>query len=673
MSCAADEERGTSDLSHRLDSVMPKTKLLFVGNCQKTTMAKLAEILAFDAEVNLVHTAHLNSFGAARYEGMVSESDIVFTQPLIGEKFGAFEENTIAATHPRVFFFPTLVFSGYHPDSIYLGSGKYMSPIGGYHSAIAALAFRFGYDAGSALRFYTSEAYRELGYFEAFGKEVTQLTKALMRFEIDLGVDIDALMRRRCMMHSINHPSAELLSLLTSTLLKNAGVKIRDIDASRYLVDVFPDSVIFPLFPEIGEKIGLSGSYLFKADAKAAASGKAMYDLPDFLDATFANYEAIRDNVLENPRFTPVNVDRASDLFKSLAPIKPTTRSLSKHRHPYSDFPDFHFWKKSFSGKQPSEVDIAVDMTPFVGGEDKIATAGSCFAQHIAKALSSSGYRYFIAETADQGTSKADAIANGYGIFSARYGNLYTTRQLVQLFDRAFGNFDPCLPVWKRNDERVVDPFRPQVASAGFADTEAMLADRATHLAAVRRMFKELDIFVFTLGLTEAWRHKATGAVLPLAPATVAGEMTDEYEAVNFNYDEVLGDLSAFVTKLREVNPRSQILLTVSPVPLAASFERRHVLVSTTASKAILRAVADQAVRSMKGVRYFPSYEIITGNYNKGKYYEEDLREVTPEGVSHVMRTFLAHCVHPIREEVKGAGELDELGEIVCDEEALAV
>lgn len=31
----------------------------------------------------------------------------------------------------------------------------------------------------------------------------------------------------------------------------------------------------------------------------------------------------------------------------------------------------------------------------------------------------------------------------GYGLYSARYGNIYTARQLVQTFREAYGRFQP--------------------------------------------------------------------------------------------------------------------------------------------------------------------------------------------------------------------------------------
>ena len=52
---------------------------------------------------------------------------------------------------------------------------------------------------------------------------------------------------------------------------------------------------------------------------------------------------------------------------------------------------------------------------------------------------------------------------------------------------------------------------------------------------------------------------------------------------------------------------------------------------------------AGEAARQRPNVAYFPSFEIITGHYNHGRYFAPDLRSVTEEGVSHVMRVFLRH------------------------------
>jgi hypothetical protein len=106
---------------------------------------------------------------------------------------------------------------------------------------------------------------------------------------------------------------------------------------------------------------------------------------------------------------------------------------------------------------------------------------------------------------------------------------------------------------------------------------------------------------------------------------------------------EIVSDLESFVDKLRTVNTAAKMILTVSPVPLVATYEDRHVLVSTIASKSILRAAAELVCRTRSDVAYFPSYEIVIGPQTAGRYFKPDLREVTEEGVTYVMEVFNKH------------------------------
>ena len=123
-------------------------------------------------------------------------------------------------------------------------------------------------------------------------------------------------------------------------------------------------------------------------------------------------------------------------------------------------------------------------------------------------------------------------------------------------------------------------------------------------------------------------------------------------------------------------------MLTVSPVPLMATAEpEAHVLSATTYSKSVLRVAAEVLRKQFDHVHSFPSYEIITGNFNRGRYYAEDLRSVTEEGVSHVMRLFLQHATGgvvatkaPVTEAVKVdsyMAQAEALVEVECDETAL--
>lgn len=351
--------------------------------------------------------------------------------------------------------------------------------------------------------------------------------------------------------------------------------------------------------------------------------------------------------------------------------------------NPYRGLPAHQFWRGAVAGPAAEEVDPIVIAGFGIAPDDRIATAGSCFAQHIARTLAASGYHYFVTE---QAPATSGAEPENYGTFSARFGNIYSVRQLLQLFRRAYATFEPVDRTWTRADGRLIDPFRPQIQAGGWADGGAMLADRDAHFAAVRAMFEECSVFIFTLGLTEAWQSTHDGATFPIAPGVVAdGIDAAEYAFHNFTVAEMEADLAQFVTWLRGVNPQVRVILTVSPVALVATYEPRHVLVSTTYSKAALRVVADQVARRFDGVDYFPSYEMITGPHTRGAFWADDLREVRPEGVAYVMRHFARHYLRDsgtpapkIMPPAATAATLDtqqsalrDVEAIICDEEVL--
>ena len=313
-------------------------------------------------------------------------------------------------------------------------------------------------------------------------------------------------------------------------------------------------------------------------------------------------------------------------------------------KHPYTTALPHQRWRSAMTRRPPGEIDPVVNSSWRISATDRIATAGSCFAQHVARRLRAAGLSVLDTEPAHSILSAATAEAFGYGVYSARFGTIYTTRQLLQLLRRAYGRFTPQEGEWEE-DGRLFDPFRPVIQPRGYPTRKEFELDRRRHLAAVREMFETATVFVFTLGLTECWRSRLDGAVYPLCPGVAAGEFDPErHEFHNLSVQETIEDLDAFLVELRAVNPDVRVILTVSPVPLAATAEPRHVWTSTTASKAVLRVAAEEISRR-PGVTYFPSYEVVTSPAARGAYYQDDLREITVEGVDHVMRLFFKHMI----------------------------
>ncbi|TAJ85656.1 MAG: GSCFA domain-containing protein [Reyranella sp.] len=351
--------------------------------------------------------------------------------------------------------------------------------------------------------------------------------------------------------------------------------------------------------------------------------------------------------------------------------------------------PPTAFWRRSVAEVAPGEVDPVVGWKLKIGRDTKVATAGSCFAQHIARRLRSSGYHYFVSEQPPIKFGPEITTSFNYGTFSARYGNIYTSRQLLQLIQRAYGLFKPVDDMWTAADGSIIDPYRPTIQPGGFPTLAEFKLSREQHLAAVRRMFEELDVFVFTLGLTECWTNVEDGAAYPICPGASGGTFDPKlHKFVNLDVADVCADMKGFAELLRRVNPNSKIMLTVSPVPLVATAEAAHVLTATTYSKSVLRVAAQTLANQLPEVHYFPSYEIITGPHARGAYYAEDAREVVEDGVAHVMRTFFAHATSdgttsasdtggPAAQKVANRAErrrirqMRRLFEVICDEKLL--
>jgi len=339
---------------------------------------------------------------------------------------------------------------------------------------------------------------------------------------------------------------------------------------------------------------------------------------------------------------------------------------------PYNGQPSTAKWRDAVARIAPVAVDPTMPAGMSINRQTVVASAGSCFAQHIRNQLVRRGYNFLITEPGPEVLSEGRREDLNYGIFPARFGNVYTTVQLQQLFERAYGRFDPQEDHWA-DGGAFYDPFRPHVEPDGFPALDDLREDRARHLAATRRMFETLDVFIFTLGLTEAWRSRIDGAVFQVCPGCSVGAFDPaRHEFVNFGAKATADALFAFIDGLKEVNPAARVILTVSPVPLAATMTTNHVIEATTYSKSVLRVAAEEARESYAHVEYFPSYEIITATGRTHEVFTGDRRNVTSAAVARVMDLFFqryAGEAAPTPDAVTPGDRPIAAEPVVCDEE----
>lgn len=688
-------------------AIKSKIKIIVVGNCQASGIATLLQAMSEDVVTKFYETT--DKFLTSLKNGDLdtisfSECDLIFAHPR--NDWIEILESRVIGIRNKVKYIPPIAFSAFHPDCVYVENKEknhVASPIGAYNSSLAFYGWSNGLSLKNTIGLFSEEIYDALGFFDYWNSSVASLKSAwdFSELTIDSKV-IRNWSRHGSWMHSINHPKLFVLADVARAALTRE--KITHIpNVEDFLKDNLTIHPCWPVYPEIGNALGIPTTQpFFKKGEGLCPSNRpiGMLNLEKFVEQSFIAYDKHKQSNLTCERLKNERYQKLHDIIKNKSAINQTVKyfvnlkntlidqkgAVKINHNPYKNLADYQFWRRSIERISMQDIDPVVRSGFTLNKTDKVATAGSCFAQHISRTLQKQGFNYYVAEIGDEKLNSTEADQKNYGVFSARFGNLYSARQLVQLFDRAYGSYYPQDKVWTRDDGKYVDPFRPQVEPDGFNSIDALENDRNKHFFAVREMFEKLDVFVFTLGLTEAWRRRSDGAIFPLAPGVVAGEMNhDIYEFVNFNVGEVVSDLQNFITRLLSVNPKAKMIITVSPVPLIATYEDRHVLVSTTYSKSALRAAAEEICKQNKNCEYFPSYEIITGNYTKGEYFESDLRSVKPEGVEHVMRLFMQHysseaqiteqpksSISPVNSlDAELMKENERISGVICDEEAL--
>lgn len=340
-----------------------------------------------------------------------------------------------------------------------------------------------------------------------------------------------------------------------------------------------------------------------------------------------------------------------------------------KKTSPYRNLPATKFWKTGVAKFHPEELDNLYTKKFDILSNDLIATAGSCFAQNIARYLKQYNYNVLNVEPSPMGLSPNNSKKYGYNLYSARYGNIYTARHLLQISQEALKKrkFLTEQFVWENNG-KFYDAFRPNVEPEGLDSKELVIKSRLFHIKKVKQLLKTCNVFVFTFGLTEAWIHKHENIVYPMAPGTVCGNYDPEiYSFKNYSYNEIVKDFIKFRNLVKALNPTIKFLLTVSPVPLAATASSDHILSANTYSKSVLRAAAGELSQQYDDIDYFPSYEIIGNQTNRGFFYKSDMREVTEIGVQTVMKSFFDQH-KPLRNSKRAFKHMSNQDDIICEE-----
>ena len=289
---------------------------------------------------------------------------------------------------------------------------------------------------------------------------------------------------------------------------------------------------------------------------------------------------------------------------------------------------------------------------------DKVLTVGSCFARNIETRLSEMGFRV-PALTLDlpereRGSDTANDMLNKYNPYSI-------VNEFLWAFEQPFPE-DSYL-------ELGPDEWHdPHLSANALPLPLARVRQRRKMVA---ELFKTLPLcrcVIVTLGLVEAWFDEKSALYLNSAPPAAAVRLEpDRFRLDVLGHEEVLAALQQLWALIQKhASHKVRMLLTVSPVPLKATYTNDDVLIANSYSKSVLRAAAGALAAAHAEVDYFPSYEAATLTARSTAFLEDN-RHVAPELVDAVMDAVIRTYVP---EAVTRDGASDE--ESVSDKSAAA-
>jgi tetratricopeptide (TPR) repeat protein len=245
-----------------------------------------------------------------------------------------------------------------------------------------------------------------------------------------------------------------------------------------------------------------------------------------------------------------------------------------------------------------------------IGPGQTVFTIGSCFARNIERFLVDAGCRVPMQELClppEEWHGGANSAMNKFHPPAFRQCLGWT----AEVFDRdGVVAWSDCAPLaFELEDGRVFDM---EMATTPPVTRERFL-ERRQHIYDVFSTAFSADCLMITPGLIEAWYDKLTGLYIHEAPTLKAmAVLKDRWEFEILSYEQCLADLLAAIDIVRGRNPGVKVLITTSPVPMAATFSGQDVRIANSHSKSVLRAVCGAASLQRPMVDYFPSYEAAT-------------------------------------------------------------
>jgi hypothetical protein len=261
-----------------------------LGNCQVGGIADSLELLSYGSEVAGVRVSNdpealfeelSEHFKHARDTFLIHESvkEII----LLNDSLVKFDR-------PENIYIPTVSFAAFHPDIQYAFSNGAVVKSGldsDWNSRIMLWAYSNGLSQDETENLFREDVFQALGYFDEWDRSSEALRKSFDECGFDYGRWIRSVQRTGVFMYGINHPMqiglSQLAVQIAEKVFPNSHVAIEDLHT--FTTD-YLSHIVWPVYPEIGDHLGVEGSYHWRVARKHAS-------LTEFIELCFDAWEKI--------------------------------------------------------------------------------------------------------------------------------------------------------------------------------------------------------------------------------------------------------------------------------------------------------------------------------------------------------------------------------------------
>jgi len=236
-------------------------RIALVGSCQVSGIGDALLKLCPNAEVKAWHMG-VTKESKEDIAAQLGRYDLIVSQMKEANPNAVLALQRLQETHANVFYIPTLVFNGFHPDCIYATVRRQfvVGPLSRLQSGIVAAAFVLNVPEKSVSRLFNALTYACLGYFEAFDVARSLMLKSYSEAGFDLAPYVDSWKATGSFMHTLNHPNIHVLARFAHMIGVRAGFIDEATSLPNDVEDVLAAGIRWPVYPEIARNLGLERS-----------------------------------------------------------------------------------------------------------------------------------------------------------------------------------------------------------------------------------------------------------------------------------------------------------------------------------------------------------------------------------------------------------------------------